>query len=302
MRALKELAAVPRRALASVEEWFLGPADPRAYGVLRIGYAVSALCVLVDVFPSRHLLFADTGLFGGAEPGGPLFPLNVFRFVHGESAVTFTLLFFGAAIACLALGIVPRLAAAFTYLWTLSYYATAPASQSGFDTILRVVGFVMVIVPSHGSFRAFGAPSAEAAPPAYGLRFVQWQLMLVYLATVWLKAPDPFWRNGDAVTYFLMSMFARFPTAAAAHLGPLAGLFDYGTLFIEASVPFLLWMRRTRFLGVFLGVLLHVGIAATSRIALFSLTILSLYPAYLEAGDFDDLKRWFSREAPGKSA
>jgi hypothetical protein len=159
----------------------------------------------------------------------------------------------------------------------------------------------MVIVPTYGPYRLFGArASDEKAPPAYGLRFVQWQVLLIYLGTFWLKAPDPFWRNGEAVAYFLMSMFARFPNPTMSDIGPVGALFDYGTLFIEATVPFFLWMRRTRWLGIFLGFCLHVGIAITSKIALFSLTMLSLYPAFLEETDFETfarVRRWFSPDS-----
>jgi hypothetical protein len=122
--------------------------------------------------------------------------------------------------------------------------------------------------------------------------------MLIYVCTVWLKAPDQFWRNGDAITYFMMSMFARFPDPSLANIGPIGAVLDYGTLVIEATVPFLLWMRRTRFLGVFLGVCLHVGIGITSKLALFTVCIVPLYAAFFERRDFERIAGWFGRNAP----
>lgn len=281
-----------RRIAQQIEAWFFGPADPRAYAALRIGYAVSGLAVLVDMWPLRLSLLARSGMFGGAgDPGSD--PVNVFAWIHGDTAVTMTVLLFAAALVCLALGVLPRLSAILAYLWVASYSATAAIALSGFDTILRVVGFVLVISPTVRTW-SLGkrGPVAQKPPPAYGLRLVQWQVFLIYVCTVWLKAPDPFWRSGAAVPYFLMSIFARHPTTAAAHLGAFGAVLTYGTLLVELSVPFLLWGRRTRFWGVALGAGLHLGIAASSELALFTLSMLALYPAYFETQDFDRISRW----------
>jgi hypothetical protein len=278
------------RALSTIEEWFLGPADPRAYAALRIGYGVAGLAVLVDLWPLRHALLSSSGMFGGAGPGPAL---NVFSWVHSDTGVTIAVLFFALALVCLTLGLFQRFAAAAAFIWVSSYSATAAIALSGFDTILRVVGFVLVISPVVPTWAVrLGARPSPERPPAYGLRLVQWQVLLIYLCTVWLKAPDPFWRTGAAVPYFLMSMFARHPTAAAAHLGALGALLTYGTLLVEVSVPFLLWAKRTRWLGAGLGAGLHVGIALSSELALFTLAMLPLYAAYFEAEDFDRLERW----------
>jgi hypothetical protein len=297
MRALTALSDELGRIVRVLDDWLFGAADDRAYAALRIGYAASAFAVLLDFWQFRYTLLANTGLFGGATVGAPLLPLNVFALARSETSVSVVMLIAGAAMVCLGLGVFPRTAAVVTYIWTLSYAQTAPASQSGFDTILRVIGFVLVIGPSFGPWR-LGRYSRSAAPPAYGLRLVQWQLMLIYVCTVWLKAPDPFWRNGDAITYFMMSMFARFPDPRLANVGALGAVLDYGTLLVEATVPFLLWMRRTRFLGVLLGVGLHVGIGVTSKLALFTVCILPLYAAFFEARDFDRIASWFGRNAP----
>ena len=279
------------RALNTLEEWFLGPADPRAYASLRIGYGVACLAVLADLWPLRHALLSSSGMFGGA-PAGPA--LNVFAWVRSDTGVTITMLFFALAIVCLTLGLFQRVAAAAAFVWVSSYSATAAIALSGFDTILRVVGFVLVISPAVPTWtvRRGGPPSPERPPAAYGLRLVQWQVLLIYACTVWLKAPDPFWRSGAAVPYFLMSMFARHPTAGAAHLGAIGAILTYGTLLVESSVPFLLWVRKTRWLGVGLGAGLHIGIAMTSELALFTLAMLPLYAAYFEAEDFDRIARW----------
>jgi len=287
-----------RGALRAIEEYWLAPADPRAYAGLRIGYGVAALAVLLDYWPVRHTLLGADGFFGGAalaEPAGA-HPLNLFFWARSAGAISAVTALAALSAAALCLGILPRVSAAIVYLWFLSSGLTAPTGVSGFDVILRVVGFVLVVSPQVTTWSPLGRLDASAPPPpVYGLRLVQWQLFLIYASTVWLKAPDAFWRNGEAVAYFMMSMFARAPTTALAFAPEVSGILTYGTLLIEVAVPFLLWSPRTRWLGVVLGASLHLGIALTSQLALFTLTILPLYIAFFERRDFDCVAALFER-------
>jgi len=296
MSAMNGLLAPIKAAGGLVERWFFAPADPRAYGAMRIAYAFTALCVLINFWRLRLNLLAASGFFGGASVSDPA-TVNVFLWARSDAAVTAVTLGAALAIVCLGLGVLPRVSAIATYIWVISYTSTATVATCGWDTILRVLGFVMIVSPTVRTW-CLGKRAGTESPPVYGLRLAQWQMMLIYVCTVWLKAPDPYWRNGDTIQYFLMSMFARFPTAGAAHLGAAGGLLAYGTLLIEASVPFLLWMRKTRWLGVCLGASLHIGIAVASKLALFSLAMAPFYVSFFEREDFDALDRIFRRLVP----
>jgi hypothetical protein len=126
--------------------------------------------------------------------------------------------------------------------------------------------------------------------------------MLIYVCTVWLKAPDEFWRRGEAIPYFMMSMFARHPSPVFSHHPVIGAFLTYGTLILEASIPFLLWMRKTRMLGVALGAGLHFGIALTARLGLFTIAMLPLYLSFFEADDFEWLRSWWPQAVrdPGR--
>src|ERR1700753_2309361 len=178
MHPLARVAAFLRRTAGNFEQWFLGPADPRAYACLRIGYASAALCVLVDFWPLRNTLIAETGMFGGADLSAPVLTLDVFRLARSEAAVSAVFLCVALSLVSLALGVLPRLCAFIAYVWVLSYSDTAQTALSGFDTILRVIGFVLVVSPQVPTWSVGPrwARGTSAAPPRYGLRLVQWQL------------------------------------------------------------------------------------------------------------------------------
>ncbi len=291
---LRTLAAAPFRA---GRQWLLAPVDARVYRAVTLSFALAAGALWVDVWPLRHSLCADSGMFGGASQ--ERLGLNVFGWASSEAWVTAWFTVAAVAVLGLLVGVVPRLAAAVVYLWIVSYSHAAPFALGGFDTVLRITAFVLLISPTP---RLWAWPAERARGPTfvsrYGLRLLQWQLMLVYLCTVWLKAPDRYWRNGEVASYFGMSLFSRFPNAAFAELGALDGLLTYGTLLIETTVPALLWVRRSRWLGMLLGLSMHLGIALVGKLGLFSLSMLPLYLAFLEDGDLTRARCALLRRRP----
>lgn len=278
--------------LVRLRRYFFQPAELRAYACLRIGYAIGVWFALLDVWPLRLVLLSDSGFFGRA-PDAVGKSLNLFYWFHSSSQVTNLHLFVGLAIICLALGIYTRLAALVVHIWFLSMSEQALPGMGGFDLVFRVIGFVLVISPEVRTWSLLSKWKNQPVRPApvYGLRLVQWQLFLIYIGTVWLKAPDKSWREGEVIPYFLVSMFSRFPDPMFADFTRLGVLLTWGTLVIEASLPFLLWSRKWRFTGVFLGCSLHLFIALTAKLTLFALAMLPLYFAFFERRDFERLNQ-----------
>jgi hypothetical protein len=284
-----------------LDRLFFAPADPRSYAAVRIGFGIAALCILIDLWPLRLHLFADTGLVGGGAGIAPTHGLNLFAWIHSERAVTAFMAVSGLAMMALIAGVATRLAAGIVYLWAVSYSGLVTSSVAGYDVLLRLVGFSLLISPVVGTWsltrNAAGAPS-DTSVPIYGLRLVQWQVFLVYISTAVLKLGSDDWLSGDLLAYYWMSLFSRFPHPIFADFGLMTAVAGWFTLAVELTVPFLLWSRRLRWLGVALGVTLHVGIAITSKLALFGLAMLALYPAFFETRDFDAIVRRFRRNAP----
>lgn len=300
-----------QRGAAVVQSFFFAPADPRAYAALRIGYAFGTLCILLDLWPIRLNLFAASGMVGGGGDLSAWRGLNLFIWLQSETAVSLYMAFSALCLVLLALGIVPRLMAILTYVWAVSYNATAYYAAGGYDELARLIGFALMISPTVATWsvgtRWFAQRSSlygwvrgtnwegTQGPPKYGLRIVQWQLFLVYFATVWLKVADHNWRQGDIIAYFWMSIFSRFPHPLITEHLWISALLSWSTLIIELSIPILLWIPRTRLLALLLGVMLHGVIAVTSKLALFAVMMLPLYFAFFDKTEFDTLERLWKR-------
>jgi hypothetical protein len=265
------------------------PVDSRAYASVRIAFALSALSIWLDLWPLRLELFSNAGNFGPPIPQ-EVTRLNLFQWVSGTTGVSLVFAGVLVAIVCLGLGFGQRISALFVYLWFTSYSAAAALALGGFDTVARLTSFLVAVSPVSSAWTLPRKAEAGRAP-RYGLRLLQWQLALIYWITVWLKAPDHFWRQGEVVSHFGVSMFARNPNPAFADLGVWDPLLTWGTLLIETLVPVLLWKRSTRWVGLCLGLVLHGTIAVLGKLELFSLSMLPMYLAFLEDSDFERFAR-----------
>ena len=283
--------------------FFWGPADPRAYALVRITLAAAALINLADLWPHRDEYLA----LGGMVPldglrratAGKLYG-SIFYAVHSEAGVT--AVFIGAALALVALGLGwrTRVAAALVFAWHLSYCHRAFPVLHGWDAILRSYSLLVLVSPSGRAWSLDHVrrprPDDTADVPAYGLRLMQWQLFVLYFMTIWLKVPDSFWRSGQVLAYFSISQYSRTPNSLfLVRHEWLSTIGTYLSMAAEASIPWLLWSRRTRFLGMASGFGLHFMIGTTARLGVFSICMIPPYMAYLERGDIDWLIALYQR-------
>lgn len=282
------------RTWAAIERWLLEPIDGRVQALVRISYALVSVAVLVELWPIRAALFGDDGISMRRPDLLFYLPLK-----YAESTLAVSALMVAALVAAVlvALGLFTRVASIALYLWTYSYCVIGYPAESGYDAILRLTSFVMMFAPTCRVWsldaRLFGRTEPQAM--RYPMRLLQVQLAIIYVCTVWVKAPDSYWRNGELMAYFMMSMYSRMPWPEWAFWGRTSVLLTWGTLLMEACIPLFLFNARTRRAGFVLGLLLHGGIAATSTIGMFSLAMLPLYAAFLTAEDVELAQRWIAR-------
>ena len=264
--------------MRKVVDYFWAGTDPRVYALVRIAVADAALVNLVDLWPRRAMYFSDDGMIPlaavRAATAGRSYE-SIFYAVTSQSGVTAIFVCAALAIVALGLGVGTRVAAGLVWAWHLSYSHRAFPILHGWDAILRSYSFLVFVSPTGRVWSLdhhFFPRSSDADPvPAYGLRLMQWQLFVLYTTTAWLKLVDPFWRNGQVLLYFAMSQYSRRPddTFLVRHEW-LSAIGTYLTLAVETALPWLLWFRRTRPLGVVAGFGLHLTIAVTAQLGVFS--------------------------------
>jgi hypothetical protein len=285
----------PTAPLRRVVDYFWAGTDPRVYALVRIAVSIAALVNLIDLWPHRQMYFSDDGILSAevvsAATKGKLYE-SVFYFVHTQSGVTAVFVCAALAIVALGLGFGTRVAAGLVWAWHISYSHRAFPILHGWDAILRSYTLLVFLSPGGRTWSVdrvlFPRETDAEDVPVYGLRLMQWQLFVLYTTTCWLKVADVFWRNGQVLTYFSMSQYSRTPDDLfLLHHEWISAFGTYLTLATEIALPWLLWFKRTRPLGILAGFGLHFTIAATAELGVFSTCMIPPYFAFLDRGDVD---------------
>jgi hypothetical protein len=190
-------------------------------------------------------------------------------------------------------------AAAVVFLWHLSFIERAPVALAGWDNVLRAFAFLVLVSPM-GRCWSLPAwwrkrPLQAAQVERYGLVLMRLQVVVIYLETVAYRMvnENPYWRNGEFLSYFLMSHNSRWPGTWAAEHADILMLGTYLAMLTEAAIPILLLIKRTRWWGILLGLLFHGLITLLTRnIEPFLITMAMTYVAFLNGGDVERVQRF----------
>jgi hypothetical protein len=281
--------------MRKVYDFFWNGVDARVYALVRIAVAFGGLANLVDLWPRRQMYFSSSGMISLEAVrflSAGKYHWSIFYAVTSEAGVTAVFLAAGAALVALGLGLGSRVAAALVLAWSLSYSDRAFPVLHGWDAVLRSYTFLVFVSPLGRVWsvdRLLWPRERDGDDvPVYGLRLMQWQLFILFTTTVWLKVPDPFWRTGQVLAYFGMSQYSRNPDDLfMVRHEWVSAIGTYLTLATELGIPWLLWFRRTRPVGLLAGFGLHLSIATQAKLGVFSLCMIGPYLAFLERADVD---------------
>ena len=170
--------------------WF-APRDARALALVRILFAVAAAVNWVSIWLQRDTLLGPHGIidaFGNDHmPGHQLAFLGDFA---AAGHLDLALLIACAAILALGLGLITPLAAVIVAAWHHALFFNMYPALSGYDTILRLTGLVLMVSPCARAFsldalwqRHRGARPSLAVP-AYGLILLQLSVFCIYESSV----------------------------------------------------------------------------------------------------------------------
>jgi hypothetical protein len=147
---------------------------------------------------------------------------------------------------------------------------------------LLCTAFLLAFTPCDRAFRL--GPSGPALGPLWAVRRAQLQVSMIYVASGGSKLLDADWRGGQVLLerfrlYAAQATNAGVPPGILAWLsrpdvsGTLAMLAIATELFLAVG----LWLRRTRWLALGLGIAFHGIIEITARVESFSWLMLASY-------------------------
>jgi hypothetical protein len=134
--------------------------------------------------------------------------------------------------------------------------------------------------------------------PRYGLVLMRLQVLVIYWQAVLrrLLSPDPYWSNGEFLSYFFLSHNARWPGRWVLEYEAVFTAATHAVQLAEFAIPLLLWVKKTRWWGMLLGFCLHAGVSLFAHgLGLFFLAMMMSYAAFLSTEDVDRLSRTMRR-------
>jgi hypothetical protein len=189
------------------------------------------------------------------------------------------------ALACVALGLASRLAAAVAWLLTVSFHNRLWWLLNGGDFLLCTGLFYLMLAPAGAAMsldRLLRRPGA-ARPliPAWPVRLMQIQLCLLYLGTGLAKLESD-WLRGEAAYWVLNDLsLSRWSYCLLPVPLFVCRLLSWGTVAFELGFPVFVLLPRLRPWVLAAGVALHAGIWLTTEVGWFSPVVLCWYALFL---------------------
>lgn len=289
-----------------LRRFWLEPASSDGLAFLRIAVALISLVQLAILWPHLPELYGNFGLVqwvitdvGAGDYAPSLGTLGLQLAPLGINTMTTmyaVFVLYAVGLVGLLVGYRTRVFAVLAWFTHGLTSANAYLSLYGVDSILHVLFFYLVFIPSAGRWsldaragRVLTGPSSTAR---VALRTLQLHLCFIYLDTGLAKAQGPQWWNGEALWRALMQpQFQAFDFSWLASYPLLAKVACWSTLLIEVGYAGMIWLPRLRRHWLVATLLLHAGIAVCLKLWLFSLTMMAFNLAAFAW-------EWRSSEAP----
>lgn len=156
-----------------------------------------------------------------------------------------------------------------------------PAIRSSYHQFWRWFGFCLLLSPTP----RWSLDSA--LKPIWTLRLIQIHVAMIYLYAAIAKSKTAVWQDGGIFAFLLASPGHLSVTGEAIAQWPIFQNYiviktlTWSALAVEAALPFLLFVRRFRWIGLILAVLLHFQILIIMDIDRFQIYMLAFLTAFI---------------------
>ena len=262
------------------------PASARPLAAIRIGVG---LILLLQAYMTRSAIwdfFSSMGLLQGelaralSNPTVPqltwlrdaLAPLGI-----SESwCIATVCLTYVISLLFLTCGFFTRAAAVFSWFLHWVLMNSADSTNYGIDIYAHVFLFYMIWAPVGDAYSVDallrGQIDRVSSSARLGLRVMQIQLCIAYLASGIDKSMGIQWRTGDVLFRSVsLPLYRQFDMGWLANWPQLAFLGSWSTLILETGYCVFIWPRTTRKFWILGIVGLHLGIVFALGLTLFGL-------------------------------
>ena len=309
--------------LRIIDRFFFEEVSASGFGLMRIAWAATTLAFLLGSAPDVVRYYSSLGIL--PQSLGYMVFRNVYRFTLLDTftePIPVILLWsvYVTVLTCMMLGIWTRPMTVTSVLLMFSFHERNLQPLGGGDTLLRNIGFILMLAPE---LNAFSIDRLEDQWRAWSLkgkllpalktqiwpyRLLLWQFLVIYLTSLLDKLQGDMWVHGTAVAaIFHHTHFFRWPRELSDLLTVFSPYVCISFLIYEFSwslllVPRNVWsvlpekIRRRSIKRYILaaGVFFHGTIALLMDVGTFSFVMFTGYLGLLLDRDFAAYKSFFN--------
>lgn len=304
---------------------FFHPITGRGFGVVRILWALTILIMVGARYADVTFLYSDAGLLPSEELGHLVFRktyrFTIFNYIKDPIPVYLVFLTLMCTTFMTLIGKYTKLSTILTCLLLYSFHERNLLPLGGGDTVMRHVGFLLVLCPNISAFSVDRAAQSwkqwkkdrtlvdDQFIPIWIWRLALWQLMVIYLTSGWDKMLGTMWWDGSAPSAaFHHIHFLRFPMEWAHAFSWMSPIVARGTLIWEMMwmlllIPAKKWKGWTngyvthdilRRIAVFGALSFHGGIFIWMEVGSFSPAMYALNLCLIRRSDIEWLRSCFN--------
>jgi len=262
--------------------------DLRGLALMRVALGLLVVWDVSSRWRDAAVLYSDAGFWTRADAGRPLFLFRFYDLSGDPSWAQAGLGLTGSLALLFVAGLLTRPVTFLLWAMLTALHLRQGWVIQGGDDLLRNFLFFGIFLPlgrrwsldARWRHRDLGAPPRRARGWAAVVFYVQ--LFLLYFLAGAMKARHLHWWQGLGIHYALAADHFVMPWGRSIHgYSHALRIVGLGTLLLEFLAPFLLLLgppnKRLR-VGLFAAFMsLHVGIALTLRIGLFSFVCMALW-------------------------
>jgi len=296
------------KPLRDWNRFFFDPQPTRVLGAYRIAIGILTLYSFLLFAKDATAFFSDRGVVSVStvERMQEREWHSVLAWLRTPAAVKCTLAGLFLAGAAFTAGFHTRTSAVLLYVLVTSFHERNPLVMNSGDSVLRTMLFFFMFAPAGASFsldsvrkRRAGVPADPPLAAPWAQRMMQIQVAVIYFTTAYAKSRGDLYHNGSAMYYAFGLVDFNVPGIENLMNYPVVySAMTFGMLFIEISLPFLIWFRASRPYAIAMGILLHLWIMWCMTLPVFGILMIATYLCFLTDEEFSAIDAWIRAKVP----
>lgn len=289
-----------KTTLKLINKFLFAPQPVYNVALLRIGMGILLLLNWLMIYCDLDVLYGPNGIvsLATAQQYGNQLRFSLFDYMPNTEKTTFVLAVLNLiAVLFMTIGAWTGPSMVVAFITLVSFHHRNGFILNSADSVLRVFLFLLIFTPCGDVFSVDRwrklkkglAPIVPEEKSPWGLRMIQIQFCIIYIATVLFKIKGDQWADGTAVYVATrLDEFVRFELPLLNNM-IMIKLFTWSTLVVEMALGTLVWFKELRYWVLLSGVLLHLTIEYTMSIPIFEWAMIVMMIGMVDSRDLQSL-------------